>query len=273
MRVTASHRLELAGDWSDLPEYNLNGTGRVINVAVEIPGLILEARASITQTAGIEIISEDRGCSEQLLSLSNLQPTSPAGDPLFLSKSVLCSYLQLSAGRGFADTQHWVFGAGRGLRVVTNSTAPVGSGLGTSSILAAALFLALGHLAGSPLSEADACWRTYEMERACGLGSGWQDQIGGIIRGIKDITCTEGNRLTIRRVTAPQSLFDQLAKFTVLSFTNRTRFSGTILNEVDSLIRTDRKARGVIDSLKALCRPACRGSLLAATITWGAISD
>jgi galactokinase/mevalonate kinase-like predicted kinase len=253
--VKASHRLELAGDWSDLPEYYLRNAGRVINVAMDIPELVIEIQASIINTPGIEIISLDRKSSESFRSFSELQPTSPETDPLFLLKAAVRFWGQAPSERNETLNGDSFLREGKGIRIVTNSTAPAGSGLGTSSILGAAILLAMSRLAGPPLSATDACWRTYEMERAYALGSGWQDQVGGIMPGIKDITCTQDNHLTISQIDSPPSFTENFARFTVLAFTNQTRFSGTILNEVNTLLRSSPPAVRIIDSLKSICDP------------------
>jgi galactokinase/mevalonate kinase-like predicted kinase len=254
--VSASHRLELAGDWSDLPEYYLRNAGRVINVAIDVPELVIEIQAYVLSTQRIEIVSLDRECSESFESLSELQPTTPQTDPLFLPKAALRFWRQVFLERNEALDREFILRAGKGIRLVTKSTAPVGSGLGTSSILGAGILLAVSYLGGCPLEAIDACWRTYEMERASGLGSGWQDQVGGIIPGIKDITCTQHNQLNVEDINPPESFIDQFARCTVLAFTNQTRFSGVVLNQVNDLIQSSPRARSIIDSLKSICDSA-----------------
>ena len=69
---------------------------------------------------------------------------------------------------------------------------PKGSGLGTSSILAATLLGTLGELCGLNWDHAEICRRTLTLEQMLTTGGGWQDQIGGIARGLKLIETQPG---------------------------------------------------------------------------------
>ena len=69
---------------------------------------------------------------------------------------------------------------------------PQGSGLGTSSILAAACVKALCEFTGIRYSESDLYGRVLCMEQMMSTGGGWQDQIGGVTDGIKYITSRPG---------------------------------------------------------------------------------
>ena len=75
------------------------------------------------------------------------------------------------------------FTGGGGLRITTRSKVSQGSGLGTSSILAAAILKALYRLTGSPLGtpehEYPALYdQSLLLEQSIGLNSGWQDARG-----------------------------------------------------------------------------------------------
>ncbi|NKB70796.1 MAG: hypothetical protein GKR89_27310 [Candidatus Latescibacteria bacterium] len=77
------------------------------------------------------------------------------------------------------------FTGGGGLEIVTQSKVMQGSGLGTSSILAAAILKALYRLAGSPLATAAGEYpglydQSLLLEQTIGLNSGWQDARGAV---------------------------------------------------------------------------------------------
>ena len=55
---------------------------------------------------------------------------------------------------------------------------PKGSGLGTSSILAATILGTLGEICGLNWSREDVYFRTLAVEQMMNLGGGWQDQVG-----------------------------------------------------------------------------------------------
>lgn len=69
---------------------------------------------------------------------------------------------------------------------------PKGSGLGTSSILAAACVKALYAFTGTPCTDQDIYSRVLAMEQIMSTGGGWQDQVGGLTPGIKFITTMPG---------------------------------------------------------------------------------
>src|SRR5207247_5841723 len=74
---------------------------------------------------------------------------------------------------------------GGGLRLTTAAQVPKGSGLGTSSILGAALLAALNRAFGREPSLEELCLEVLRLEQLMGTGGGWQDQVGGMWGGVK----------------------------------------------------------------------------------------
>jgi galactokinase/mevalonate kinase-like predicted kinase len=75
------------------------------------------------------------------------------------------------------------FAGGGGLEITTRSEVLQGSGLGTSSILAAAILKALYRLCGNPIVDSDQEYpalydQSLLLEQSVGLNSGWQDARG-----------------------------------------------------------------------------------------------
>ncbi len=249
----ACHRIELAGDWSDLPAYSDVYGGRVINMAVHIPEFIIEASVSALETPAIEIESIDGGHIEIITEDAQLRSPAQTSD-LLLTKAILCELRMCSPNRHSLQTfLRETFGSG--IRISTNSTVPAGSGLGTSSILATTIRLALFQVAGEKLDAGEACSQTYKMEVRLGLGSGWQDQIGGIIPGIKEVTRDISGNLSFVPLPVPPELLHTMADLMLLAYTGRTRYSGDILNSVGSALRSDPKAVAVVKELESFCDP------------------
>lgn len=71
-------------------------------------------------------------------------------------------------------------GPERGLRISTWADVPRGSGLGTSSILAAALVRGLLRAQGASDSNEDVSHKVLVLEQLMGTGGGWQDQVNQI---------------------------------------------------------------------------------------------
>jgi galactokinase len=98
-------------------------------------------------------------------------------DPPHYSR--LSSYFKICnlGNRAKPDQTLFRTGSDRGLRISTWADVPRGSGLGTSSILAAALVRALLRLRGEPDSNEEVSHKVLVLEQLMGTGGGWQDQV------------------------------------------------------------------------------------------------
>ena len=114
------------------------------------------------------------------------------------------------------------------------SAVPKGSGLGTSSILAATLLATLGDVCGLGWDREVWFTRTLALEQMLTTGGGWQDQAGAIFRGVKMIETSPGlaQEPTLRWL--PEHLFEsEHANRTILLYyTGITRLAKNILSEI-----------------------------------------
>jgi galactokinase/mevalonate kinase-like predicted kinase len=74
---------------------------------------------------------------------------------------------------------------GGGIQISCFSDLPAGSGMGGSSILAAAILKSVATLLGKPLSNQRLVNLVSEVEQLLTTGGGWQDQIGGSFAAFK----------------------------------------------------------------------------------------
>ena len=111
---------------------------------------------------------------------------------------------------------------------------PKGSGLGTSSILAATLLATLSDLCGLKWDKNALFTRTLALEQMLTTGGGWQDQAGAIYWGIKLIETAPG--LVQKPVLRwfPDTLFghNYANKSILLYYTGITRLAKNILQEI-----------------------------------------
>jgi galactokinase/mevalonate kinase-like predicted kinase len=111
---------------------------------------------------------------------------------------------------------------------------PKGSGLGTSSILAATLLGTLSDFTGLHWDRFDICQRTMALEQMLTSGGGWQDQFGGVFHGAKLIETTPGmeQNPTIRWL--PENFFcnSETGERMLLYYTGITRVAHNILGEI-----------------------------------------
>ena len=87
---------------------------------------------------------------------------------------------------------------GGGLEIRCQVKLPIGSGLGTSSILAATLIRALAIMSGRELDNQALSEAVMQLEQLMTTGGGWQDQAGGIFPGAKLLITGPGPRQRIR---------------------------------------------------------------------------
>ncbi|KAG0312383.1 hypothetical protein BGZ99_009544 [Dissophora globulifera] len=124
--------------------------------------------------------------------------------------------------------------SGGGLEIIIRSSLPLGSGMGTSSILAAAVLAVLKTLKGEPYTTDDLVYLTLDVEQMMNTGGGWQDQVGGIMPGFKVSTCELGLPIQIdaKPMNLPGSFLDTFNSRLLLIYTGQTRLAKNLLQTV-----------------------------------------
>jgi galactokinase/mevalonate kinase-like predicted kinase len=191
-------RLDLGGGWSDTPPYSLEHGGCVINAAVDLNGQPpIQVFARVIETPEIRINSIDHGSRLTVRTFDELQDYRTATSQFGLAKAAL-------ALSGFAPhTAPWPPAArrslaamlrhfGGGIELNTLAAIPSGSGLGTSSIMGAVLVAVIRRMIGDRPSERELFHAVLKLEQELTTGGGWQDQIGGVLPGVKVITSGPG---------------------------------------------------------------------------------
>ena len=140
------------------------------------------------------------------------------------------------------------FTSGGGLEVVTASAVLQGSGLGTSSILAAAIlkvfYRMTGHSAGTDAGEYPELYdQSVLLEQSLGLNSGWQDARGarGGTSAAKDLYAPPTDGAPVPDITFVEVDVDRFAERIVLFDTGISRGASRGLNVVlAAYLRRDR---------------------------------
>ncbi|MFZ4428883.1 MAG: fucose pyrophosphorylase domain-containing protein [Phycisphaerales bacterium] len=237
--ATSPVRIDLAGGWSDTPPICHERGGIVVNMAV-----LLEGAAPIRATVRrldrpvIRVRSVDLSREAEW---SHAAPLCDYADPTdwsALAKAALVlSGLVPSHPRD--DLQGWLRagsrGAPRGIEVALEAAVPKGSGLGTSSILAATLLAALDAFKGAPEPAIDdLVTRTMLLEQMMSTGGGWQDQCGGVVGGIKCASTPPGERQRpqIEQLPLGPRCREALEDRAILCFTGVQRLAKHILRQV-----------------------------------------
>ena len=144
---------------------------------------------------------------------------------------------------------------GGGLELTTLAAVPKGSGLGTSSIMGAVVLAVIHRVLGRELSSTELFHAVLRLEQALTTGGGWQDQIGGVLGGVKLITTRPGlvPDPTVRYV--PPDVLDPKANGsqTLLYYTVITRLAKNILAQVvGRYLDRNRAAMATLRRIQAL---------------------
>lgn len=228
--VEGPARIDLGGGWSDAPPFCLDWGGTVLNLALKLDGgYPIQARVRrlaqpvVRCTSGSRT-TEYRTCEEIL------QPVSP-GDEMSIPRTALRMTGLFQPGEPLQRVTERLHG---GLEIQTDVDLPMGSGLGTSSILAACLVRALGELAGVEMDDQTLSDRVMRLEQLMTTGGGWQDQAGGIFPGAKLLVSGPGLRQRVRVQPLAWSVQRQqdFERHAVLYYTGIRRVARDLLRQV-----------------------------------------
>lgn len=249
----APARLDLGGGWTDTPPYALERGGCVINAAVDLNGQApIQAYARVIPEREIRILSIDHGEREVIRGFDELLNFREPAGKFALAKAAL-ALGGFEAGAPSLDRALRRFGGG--IELTTLAAIPSGSGLGTSSIMGAVLLSVVGRMQGRRLTRRELFHGVLQLEQALTTGGGWQDQVGGVLEGVKLITAEPGlvPDPFIRYV--PGDLLDPGANggATLLYYTGLRRLAKNILHEVvGRYLDRDRAAMETLRRLRAV---------------------
>ena len=251
-------RLDLAGGWSDTPPYCLQHGGKVLNLAATINGQPpVQVFAKLCERPEIVLRSIDLGVQVRIETYEELDTYQQPGAAFSLPKAALAlaGFLpQFSAGPVFSTLKQQLESFGGGIEISLLAASPKGSGLGTSSILAASLLGVLGELCGLGWDKHLLFSRTLALEQMLTTGGGWQDQAGGIFRGIKLIETAPGmnQKPTLRWLPEHLLAGEEFRNRVLLYYTGITRMAKNILQEiVRGMFLNSRKHLDIVDQIHA----------------------
>lgn len=198
--VRAPVRADLAGGTLDLwPLYLFHPGSRTVNVAISF---FAESEVCRTGTGAIEIHLSDQQYRQRYESLQEM-----ASDPKAALLHRTLEHFKLN-----------------GIKIVTRTDAPRGSGLGGSSALAITLVRALSEVAGQPVDGEDLIHLVRDLEtRLLGVPAGIQDYYPPVFGGLGSLHLNPG-----RPARHPlQTSIHDLGAHMLLHYTGIAHFSGT----------------------------------------------
>lgn len=249
-------RVNWGGGWSDTPPHCLEKGGTVLNAAVKLNGkLPIEVTVKRIGEKVIRLASTDIGSYGEFTRIDELRSCSDPSDAFALHKAALivCGVIPRD---GESSVEEICERLGGGLYMNTRViNIPKGSGLGTSSILAGACVKALSDFLGLELSDNHVIARVLCMEQLMSTGGGWQDQVGGIIPGVK--LAVAAPSLNQEIVCTPLALHEntlkELNERFALIYTGQRRLARNLLREVvGKYIGSDVTATEVLNKIQQL---------------------
>lgn len=231
-------RLDLAGGWTDTPPYCLEHGGKVLNVAVNLNGQPpIQAFAKLSSRPELVMRSIDLGAEQRISTYDELASFAQPGSEFAIAKAAfaLAGFLPRFHSRtGFGSLREQLEEFGGGIEVSLLCAVPKGSGLGTSSLLASTVLATLGNLCGLGWDQSVLFSRTLALEQLLTTGGGWQDQAGGIYRGVKLIETVPGLKQKPTLRWLPDYLFGQTSanETVLLYYTGLTRLAKNILYDI-----------------------------------------
>ena len=231
-------RFDLAGGWTDTPPYCLQHGGKVLNLAVNLNGQPpVQVFARPAKRPELVLRSIDLGLEQRIQTYEELETFARPDNDFALAKAALAlaGFLPRFHAEGGARTlAAQLAGMGGGMELSLLAAAPKGSGLGTSSLLAATLLGVLSEFCGLGWDRQALVTRTLLLEQLVTTGGGWQDQAGGLFPGVKLIETLPGPEQTVTVRWAPDHLFSprRAGGQMLLYYTGITRLAKTILQDI-----------------------------------------
>ncbi|XP_065519301.1 L-fucose kinase isoform X2 [Lathamus discolor] len=241
VQVACPARLDLSGGWSDTPPITYEHGGAVVDVAVLVDGCwpigarvrrIREPELRLLSLGGMpwsETVAE-LVCRELEHLQDYCQPHAPGA---LLKAAFICSQVVQFPSQKPLQAQLMENFRG-GFEVHTWSKLPHGSGLGTSSILAGAVMASLYRAAGKAASTESLIHAVLHLEQRLTTGGGWQDQVGGLVPGIK-IGRSKAQlplRVEVEEIQVPDGFTQTLNDHLLLVYTGKTRLARNLLQDV-----------------------------------------
>ena len=252
----APARLDLGGGWTDTPPYSLERGGCVINAAVNLNGQApIQAYARVIPEPEIRVNSIDHSVRIVIRDLDDLLDYRRPASRFGLAKAALalCGFSPAEAAwPKTATLRRMLERFGGGIELTTLAAIPSGSGLGTSSIMGAVLVSVISRLTGRSLSQRELFHAVLRLEQELTTGGGWQDQVGGVVEGVKVIRTEPGMVPDPLIHFVPADVLDPRSNggLTLLYYTGLRRLAKNILADVvGSYLSRDRRAMRILREL------------------------
>lgn len=232
-------RVDFSGGWSDTPPLAYELGGAVLGLAVRVDGrrpIGARARRILEPELRLAVGPQQDEMAVKIVcqSLDELQDyCQPHAPGALLKAAFICAgIVHIRSELPLREQLLRTFGGGFELH--TWSELPHGSGLGTSSILAGAALAALQRAAGQAVGTEALIHAVLHLEQVLTTGGGWQDQVGGLMPGIK-VGRSKAQlplKVEVEEIAVPEGFVQKLNDHLLLVYTGKTRLARNLLQDV-----------------------------------------
>ena len=250
-------RIDIAGGWTDTPPFCLMEGGSVVNLAIELNGQQpIQTYVKPCREQHVVLKSIDLGASEIVETYEQLADFKRVGSPFSIPKAALAlaGFLPQYSQEKYPDLKSQLMAFGCGIEITLLSAIPAGSGLGTSSVLAATVLGTINDFLSLGWDKNEICHKTLVLEQLLTTGGGWQDQFGGVLQGVKLLQTCKGFEQQPIVHWLPTDLYTQpeYQACHLLYYTGITRTAKTILAEiVQKMFLNDHDQVALLREMKA----------------------
>lgn len=250
-------RIDIAGGWTDTPPVCLMEGGSVVNLAIELNGQQpIQTYVKPCREHHVVLKSIDLGASEIVETYEQLADFKRVGSPFSIPKAALAlaGFLPQYSQEKYPDLKSQLMAFGCGIEITLLSAIPAGSGLGTSSVLAATVLGTINDFLSLGWDKNEICHKTLVLEQLLTTGGGWQDQFGGVLQGAKLLQTCKGFEQQPIVHWLPTDLYTQpeYQACHLLYYTGITRTAKTILAEiVQKMFLNDHDQVALLREMKA----------------------
>ena len=263
--VRAAARIDFGGGWTDTPPQSIERGGTVLNAALTLRGEHpIVAEVDRLPEPRLILVSRDLDTTLEPRLVGEVLAYANPADPFALHKAALVLRGVVPPDTDPAQPLADLLRERGGLRLSTGAHIPLGSGLGTSSILAGTVLAALAALQDEDVGTAcaapgarskvqgemsDLQPSTFNLppsgqlfdevlclEQMLTTGGGWQDQVGGLTGGIKLVTTPPGlpQRITVQPVHPAPAAAEAFGQRLLLVYTGQQRLAKNLLRSITS---------------------------------------
>ena len=204
----------------------------------------------------MEFVSGDLNGRMKFYDMKELRSCENPYDTFALHKAVLLAAGITSPKNNINDVSSLCEKIGGGISMATFVDIPKGSGLGTSSILAAGCLKAVNEIFGLDTSARCIYAQVFAVEQLMSTGGGWQDQVGGFTPGIKFFQSRPGayQDIKIDYLDLNEDIRRELQDRFVLIFSGQRRLARNVLREeMNQCIRNNPEISEKMELIRQYC--------------------